>query len=244
MGGLKLIVQIPCFNEEASLPITVAALPRAVPGFEHVEWLVIDDGSSDRTVAVARSLGVDHVVQLPKHAGLARAFTTGLSACLDAGADVIVNTDADNQYVAADMPGLVAPILAGRAGMVVGTRDIAAIEHFSVSKKVLQTVGSAVVRAASGTTVRDATCGFRAFSRDAARKLTVFGSYTYTLETIMQARAKDIVVASVPIRTNPDLRQSRLIRSTTSYVARSAWTIVRSAARYRARQRKWRGASH
>ena len=229
----KLIIQIPCYNEEATLGITLAALPRAVPGFDVVERMVIDDGSTDRTSEVARAQGVDHLVRLPQNQGLARAFVAGIEAAVRAGADVIVNTDADNQYCADDIPKLVKPILDGEAEFVVGARPIVALDHFSRTKKILQLLGSRVVRLASHTRVADAPSGFRAISRGAALQLNVFGEYTYTLETIIQAGHNNIPVASVPIRTNPDLRPSRLIRSLPRYVLRSAATIVRSFAIYR-----------
>jgi glycosyltransferase involved in cell wall biosynthesis len=233
MSRLKLIIQIACHNEEASLPVTLAALPREVPGFSRVEWLVIDDGSSDRTVEAARRHGADHIVVLGANYGLAHAFAAGLEACLARGADVVVHTDADNQYCAADIPLLVAPILRGEADMVVGERPIASIRHFSPLKKLLQRLGSAVVRRLSGTTVRDAPSGFRAFSRRAAAELQVFSGYTYTLETLIQARHKHLTVASVPIRVNPDLRPSRLVKGNGRYVLRSITTMLRIYVVYR-----------
>jgi glycosyltransferase involved in cell wall biosynthesis len=223
----KLIIQVPCFNEEATLAHTLAALPRAVPGFECVEWLIIDDGSQDRTVEVARQAGADHVVSLPHNQGLARAFMAGLEACLRRGADVIVNTDADNQYDARAIPALVTPILEGRAQIVIGARPIMQIREFSIVKKLLQRLGSAVVRMASGTDISDAPSGFRAIHRDAALRLCVFNGYTYTLETIIQAGRKAIPMMSVPVETNPATRSSRLVRSIPSYVRRSLLTIVR-----------------
>ena len=232
-GPIKLIIQIPCFNEEHTLPQTIADLPREVPGVDVVEWLVIDDGSSDRTVEVAHSLGVDHVVSHGRNRGLAAAFMTGLDACLRAGATVIVNTDADNQYQASSIPAIVAPILAGEADMVVGERPIKDVDDFSRTKKALQRLGSSVVRRFSGTGVRDAASGFRAYSRDAAMRVQVFGRYTYTMETIVQAGWNDIAVASVPIGVNPKTRESRLVKSTSRYVLRSASAIVRSFALYK-----------
>jgi glycosyltransferase involved in cell wall biosynthesis len=228
-----LIIQIPCFNEAATLGITLAALPRAVPGFARVEWMVIDDGSTDRTLEVAKAGGVDHIVRLGRNQGLARAFAAGIEAAVRAGADVIVNTDADNQYQADDIPKLTAPILAGEADLVIGARPIADTPHFSRTKKALQLLGSMVVRMASRTTVVDAPSGFRALSREAALRLHVHGEYTYTLETIIAAGRKNMAVASVPIRTNPDLRPSRLVRSIPGYVLRSATTILRSFATYK-----------
>jgi glycosyltransferase involved in cell wall biosynthesis len=223
----KLVIQIPCFNEEATLPAALADLPTRVEGFDVVEWLIVDDGSTDATVATAAAHGVHHVVRLPENRGLARAFMAGLNACLERGADVIVNTDADNQYDATCIPDLVAPILAGNADIVIGARPIDYIDHFSPLKKLLQRLGSWVVRKASGTRVPDAPSGFRAFSREAAMQLQVFSAYTYTLETIIQAGHKGMFLASVPIRTNPKTRESRLVRSTSGYVGRSIATIVR-----------------
>lgn len=223
----KLIIQVPCFNEEATLAITLADLPRTVPGFERVEWLVIDDGSTDRTVEVARANGVDHIVSLPTNRGLARAFMAGIEASLKLGADVIVNTDADNQYDARSIPDLVAPILARKALIVVGARPIEEIAHFSATKKLLQRLGSWVVKQASGTIVADAPSGFRAIHRDAAVRMNVFNSYTYTLETIIQAGRNGIPIASVPVGVNGDLRPSRLVKSIGSYVWRSIITVLR-----------------
>jgi glycosyltransferase involved in cell wall biosynthesis len=224
---MKLIIQIPCFNEEKTLPIALADLPRAVHGFDTVEWLIIDDGSTDRTVEVAREHGVDHVVSLPKHLGLAKGFMAGLEACLQHGADVIVNTDADNQYFAGDIPALTQPIIEGRAQIVIGARPIQEIAHFSPLKKLFQKFGSWVVRQASKTNIVDTTSGFRAINREAAMSLNVFNSYTYTLETIIQAGQKNLSIMSVPIRVNGDLRPSRLLKSISSYIKRSIVTIFR-----------------
>lgn len=224
---MKLIIQIPCLNEAGTLPIALAALPRDVPGFDVVQWLIIDDGSTDDTVRVAQENGVDHIVRHTCNQGLARGFMSGLDACLRLGADVIVNTDADNQYNADDIPRLTAPILAGKADIVVGARPIATIEHFSPIKKLLQKLGSWVVRVASKTDIPDAPSGFRAMSRAAAQRLMVFNDYTYTLETIIQAGQKNMAITSVPIRVNEDLRPSRLVKSIPSYVKRSIFTIVR-----------------
>ena len=224
---MKLIIQIPCYNEEASLPVTIKELPRTVEGFDQVEWLIIDDGSTDRTCEVARELGIDHIVSLPQNQGLAKAFMAGLEACCSLGADVIVNTDADNQYNSADIPALVKPILEGHAEMVVGARPIDDIEHFSRKKKILQRLGSWTVKIASKTDVPDAPSGFRAFSRKAALKLNVFNGYTYTLETIIQAGRAGISISSVPIRTNKDLRPSKLVKSIFRYVRLSSMTILR-----------------
>lgn len=224
---MKLIIQIPCLNEAGTLAIALAALPRQVPGFDVVEWLIIDDGSTDETVRIALENGVDHVVRHTRNQGLARGFMTGLDACLRLGADVIVNTDADNQYNADDIPALTAPILAGKADIVVGARPIETIEHFSPVKKMLQKLGSWVVRVASKTDIPDAPSGFRAMSRSAAQRLVVFNDYTYTLETIIQAGQKNMAIISVPIRVNGDLRPSRLVKSIPSYIQRSIVTIVR-----------------
>lgn len=229
----KLIIQIPCFNEAGTLGITLADLPRSVAGIETVEWLVIDDGSADDTIAVARQCGVDHVVAMPRNRGLARAFMAGINEAVRLGADVIVNTDADNQYCGADIEKLVAPIVSGRADMVIGTRPIMKTSHFSLPKKILQRVGSWVVRQASSADVEDAPSGFRAMSRETAMRLNVFTDYTYTLETIIQAGQNNMAVESVPIRTNPDLRPSRLLKSIPSYVRRSASTILRIFMTYR-----------
>ncbi|QNA88373.1 glycosyltransferase family 2 protein [Massilia sp. Dwa41.01b] len=230
---MKLIIQIPCFNEAQTLAVTLAALPTAVPGFSSVEWLIIDDGSLDNTVEVAKQHGVHHVVRHAGNKGLATAFMTGLEACLRLGADVIVNTDADNQYNADDIPALTAPILRNEAEIVVGARPIATIEHFSPVKKLLQKLGSWVVRMASKTAIPDAPSGFRAISRPAAQRLMVFSDYTYTLETIIQAGQKNIAITSVPIRVNGDLRPSRLVKSIPSYIKRSIFTIARIFVIYR-----------
>lgn len=230
---MKLVIQIPCFNEAETLAIALSALPRTVPGFDTVEWLIIDDGSQDDTVNVAKAHGVDHVVRHLGNKGLARAFMTGLEASLRLGADVIVNTDADNQYNADDIPTLVRPIIEQRAEIVVGARPIEAIEHFSPIKKMLQKLGSWVVRVASKTDIPDAPSGFRAMTRVAAQKLVVFNDYTYTLETIIQAGQKNMAIVSVPVRVNGDLRPSRLVKSIPSYVKRSIVTIVRIFVIYR-----------
>ncbi len=230
---MKLIIQIPCFNEEATLPETLADLPREVPGFDVVEWLVIDDGSADRTSEVARELGVDHVVMLSQNRGLANAFLTGLDAGLRAGADVIVNTDADNQYDGSCIPSLVAPIVEGRADLVIGERPIEAVDDFSPLKKRLQRAGSGVVRAFSGTEVRDAASGFRAFSRDTAIRTQVFGKYSYTMETIVQAGWEGMRIVGVDVSVNPATRPSRLVKSIPKYIWRSGTTIVRSFALYK-----------
>ncbi len=224
---MKLIIQIPCYNEASTLAITLADLPREVAGIDKVEWLIINDGCTDNTVEVAKDNGVDHVVNFPRNCGLAKAFLAGVDACLRLGADIIVNTDADNQYCAADIPKLVAPLLDRKAEIVIGARPINDIEHFSPIKKMLQRFGSWIVRITSTTDTPDAPSGFRAMSRNAAMQLHVFNQYTYTLETIIQAGQKGIVTTSVPIRTNADLRPSRLVKSISSYVRRSIFTILR-----------------
>lgn len=224
---MKLIIQIPCYNEAETLSIALSALPRQVEGFDSVEWLIIDDGCTDDTVKVALENGVDHVVSHKRNLGLARGFMNGLEACLEYGADVIVNTDADNQYNADDIPLLVKPILDKRADIVIGARPITDIEHFSYTKKQLQKLGSWVVRKASKTDIPDAPSGFRAMSKEAAMQLNVFNGYTYTLETIIQAGQKNMAILSVPIRVNEDLRPSRLVKSIPSYIKRSILTIIR-----------------
>ncbi|MBU0702274.1 MAG: glycosyltransferase family 2 protein [Chloroflexi bacterium] len=230
---MKLVVQIPCYNEESTLPQTVRDLPRALPGVDVIEYLVVDDGSTDRTAEVARELGVHHVVRLKQNCGLASAFVVGLEAALQAGADIIVNTDADNQYQGADIGQLVQPILEERADIVVGDRGVAALTHFSPLKRLLQRWGSWVVERAAGISIPDATSGFRAFTREAALRLTVLSDYTYTLETLIQAGARRMTVVYVPIRTNPQTRQSRLMSSIPSFLALSAVTIVRFYIMYR-----------
>lgn len=223
---MKLIIQIPCYNEEKTLPETIAALPRRVDGFDVVEFLIIDDGSSDRTAEVGAELGVDHIVRLRYNRGLAYAYMQGLAACVENCADVIVNTDADNQYNAEGIPDLVRPILEGRADLVIGARPIASIAHFSLAKRLLQKIGSGVVRVLSNTDVQDAPSGFRAISRDAAMRLNVFNSYTYTLETIIQAGLSNLRIVSVPIEINPPTRSSRLMRNTTGYIYRSVLAMT------------------
>jgi glycosyltransferase involved in cell wall biosynthesis len=239
---MKLIIQIPCFNEERTLPLTLADLPREVEGIDVVEWLVIDDGSSDRTIEVARAGGVDHVVKLTNNKGLAAGFQAGIDAALKLGADVIVNTDADNQYDGRDIPKLVAPILRGDADMVVGDRQVEQIEHFSPLKKLLQKLGSWVVRQASSTTVPDTTSGFRAYNREAALQIQVVSKFTYTLETIIQAGKLLVAVDHVPIRTNEKTRESRLFPSMGAYVRRNAISIFRIYAQYEPLKVFWGGA--
>jgi glycosyltransferase involved in cell wall biosynthesis len=229
---MKLVIQIPCYNEQECLPLTLESLPRQVDGFDEVEWLVIDDGSTDDTVQVA-TRHCAHVVSHTHNKGLAQAFMTGLEACLRLGADVIINTDADNQYDATCIPDLVRPILEGKADIVVGARPIEHIQHFSVVKKMLQKLGSFVVRMASGTQIPDAPSGFRAISREAALRTNVFSDYTYTLETIIQAGQKNMAICSVPVRVNKDLRPSRLVKSVFMYVCRSLITIIRIFVVYR-----------
>jgi glycosyltransferase involved in cell wall biosynthesis len=229
---MKLIVQIPCLNEESTLPATIADIPREIDGIDEIELLVIDDGSTDRTVEVARERGVEHVVRLTNHKGLAAAFQAGLDACLKLGADVVVNTDADNQYRGGDIPRLLAPILAGEADMVVGDRQVSEIEHFSGQKKRLQHLGSWVVRRLSGTEIADTTSGFRAYNREAALGLLVVDNFTYTLESLIQAGKMLVAVEGVAIGVNPQTRESRLFSSTGGYVRRNALSILRIYARY------------
>jgi glycosyltransferase involved in cell wall biosynthesis len=231
---MKLVIQIPCFNEANTLPGTLDDLPKELAGIDSIEVLVIDDGSTDHTATVAADHGVDHIIRLPENRGLAKAFALGLENSLRLGADLIVNTDADNQYPGQSIGALIEPILQGRAEMVIGDRQIDIIHHFSRMKKLLQKIGSWVVRWASGTSVPDTTSGFRAFTPQAAMQLNVFSSYTYTLETIIQAGKKGIVIKSVPIQANPTPRKSRLIDSTAKYILRSAATIVRIFLMYEA----------
>jgi glycosyltransferase involved in cell wall biosynthesis len=231
---MKLIIQIPCYNEEQTLAQTIQDLPCDLPGVDQTEWLVIDDGSTDRTTEVARSLGVHHVVLLRRNQGLARAFLAGLEAAVQLRADIIVNTDADNQYRGEDIAKLVAPILDGEADIVVGDRGVATVVHFSPVKRRLQQLGSWVVQQASGVGIRDATSGFRAMTREAALRTLVFSEYSYTLETLIQAGARQMTVAYVPVRTNPQTRPSRLMRSLPEYLMHSTLTIMRTYALYRA----------
>jgi glycosyltransferase involved in cell wall biosynthesis len=242
-NSMKLIIQIPCFNEEQQLPATLKDLPHTVPEFDAVEWLVIDDGSTDRTIEVAREHGVHHIVRLTNNKGLAAAFQAGLDAGLKLGADVIVNTDADNQYSGKDIPKLVAPIVAGEADMVVGDRQVTTIEHFSAGKKALQRLGSWVVRQASSTNVPDTTSGFRAYNREAALQVQVMSKFTYTLETLIQAGKLLVAVKDVPIRTNPKTRESRLFPSTTAYVRRNALSIFRIYSQHQPLKVFWTAAA-
>lgn len=224
---MKLIIQIPCYNEEKTLPIALKDLPDKIEGINKIEYLIIDDGSQDKTVEVAKANGVHHIVSFTKNKGLAAGFMAGIDACLRLGADIIVNTDADNQYCGADIEKLVRPILEGQADVVIGERPIEDIEHFSWLKKKLQRLGSWTVRVASKTEIPDAPSGFRAYSREAAMKLNVVSEYTYTLETIIQAGRKNMAITSVPIRTNPELRKSRLFKNMFGYIKRSIFTIIR-----------------
>jgi glycosyltransferase involved in cell wall biosynthesis len=239
---MKLIIQIPCFNEEAQLPETLSHLPREIEGFEAVEWLIIDDGSTDATIATAKAHGVDHIVKLTNHKGLAAGFQAGLDAGLKLGADVIVNTDADNQYDGRDIPKLVAPILRGEADMVIGDRRVDSNEHFSHSKRRLQRLGSWVVRQASSTEVPDTTSGFRAYNREAALQMQVVSKFTYTLETIIQAGKLLVAIDHVPVRTNPKTRESRLFPSMPAYIRRNGLSIFRIYSQYEPLRVFWGGA--
>ena len=231
---MKLIIQIPCYNEAKTLPKTLALLPRDIEGFDNVEVLIVDDGSEDDTIAAAREAGADHIVHLPRHLGLAQAYTQGLDASLRLGADVIVNTDADNQYRAEDIKKLVQPILQGESEMVVGDRGVGALEHFSPTKRALQKIGSRVVSTTAGFEIPDATSGFRAVTREVALQTMVLSNYSYTLETLIQAGANRVRVSFVPVDTNPPERPSRLFRSVRNYLVNSTVTILRSFAMYRA----------
>ncbi len=231
---MKLIIQIPCYNEADTLPDTLAQLPRALPGFDSVEILVVDDGSEDDTPNVAWTAGADHVVSLPRHLGLAQAYTQGLNAALQLGADVIVNTDADNQYPGSEIAALVQPILDGEAEMVIGDRGVGTLKHFTPAKRALQKFGSRVVSATAGFKIPDATSGFRAVTREVALQTMVLSNYSYTLETLIQAGAKRVKVAFVPVKTNPPIRPSRLFRSVRNYLVNSSTTIMRSFAMYSA----------
>ncbi|MGZ4175474.1 MAG: glycosyltransferase family 2 protein [Solirubrobacteraceae bacterium] len=235
-------MQNPCFNEEAQLPATLADLPREIAWFDTVEWLIIDDGSTDRTIEVARANGVDHIVKLTNHKGLAAGFQAGLDAGLKLGADVIVNTDADNQYEGGDIPKLVAPILRGEADMVIGDRGVDSNEHFSHSKRRLQRLGSWVVRQASSTEVPDTTSGFRAYNREAALQMQVVSKFTYTLETIIQAGKLLVAIDHVPVRTNPKTRESRLFPSIPAYIRRNGLSIFRIYSQYEPLRVFWGGA--
>ena len=230
---MKLIIQIPCYNEENSLSITLKALPKQISGIDEIEILVIDDGSTDKTVEVAKANGVQHIVSMPHNCGLAKAFVAGINGALAQGADIIVNTDADNQYCADDIEKLVRPILNKEADIVIGTRPVSNISHFSLLKKTLQKLGSWVMRRVSSTQVEDAPSGFRAFSRAAALQINIFDNYTYTLETIIQARAKGLQLVCVPVNVNPDLRESKLVKNMFDYIRRSVFTMLRMFIIYR-----------
>jgi len=229
---MKLIVQIPCLNEADTLPATVRDVPRAIPGIDAVEILVVDDGSRDGTAEVARRHGVEHVVRFPQRKGLAAAFAAGIDACLKLGADIIVNTDGDNQYAGADIPKLIAPLVAGEADIVIGDREVRDLAHMSATRKRLQWLGSWVVRQVSDTKVPDTTSGFRAYTREAALRMTIVSDFTYTLESIIQAGKKRMAIVHVPIRSNPRTRSSRLFSSVWTYVKASAATIIRVYAMY------------
>ena len=230
---MKLIIQIPCYNEENSLPITLKALPKQIDGIDEIEILVIDDGSTDKTIEVAKANGVQHIVSMPHNCGLAKAFVAGINGALAQGADIIVNTDADNQYCADDIEKLIRPILNKEADIVIGTRPVSNISHFSLLKKTLQKLGSWVMRRVSSTQVEDAPSGFRAFSRAAALQINIFDNYTYTLETIIQARAKGLQLVCVPVNVNPDLRESKLVKNMFDYIRRSVFTMLRMFIIYR-----------
>lgn len=230
---MKLIIQIPCYNEEISLPVTLSQLPKHIDGIDEIEVLISDDGSTDRTIEIAKSYGVNHIVTTTHHRGLAKTFLAGLQAAIENGADIIVNTDADNQYNAEDIEKLVRPILDKQADIVIGTRPIKDIAQFSKLKKFLQFLGSRVVRLISSTGVEDAPSGFRAFSRDAAFAINVFDNYTYTIETVIQSKIKGLHIVSVPIRVNPTYRKSRLVKNIFSYIQKNSFTILRMFIIYR-----------
>ena len=230
---MKLVIQIPCYNEEESLPVVLKSLPEKIEGIDEIEVLIVDDGSTDKTVDTAKKLGVKNFVRLSPNKGLAKAFAYGLEKSLEMGADITVNIDADNQYNAADIEKLIKPILDNQADIVIGTRPVEKIEHFSLIKKILQKTGSAVMRLISSASVEDAPSGFRAFSRNAAMQLNVFDNYTYTLETIIQAQAKGLLLTCVPIRVNPELRKSRLVKNIFDYIRHSVFTMLRMFIVYR-----------
>lgn len=230
---MKLVIQIPCLNEEESLPITLSALPKHIDGIDEIKVLIVNDGSTDRTIEVAKKHGISDFVNFTHNKGLAKAFSAGLNKALEMGADIIVNTDADNQYNASDIEKLVRPIIDGNADIVIGSRPVNKISHFSIIKKMLQNVGSFVMRCVSSTSVKDAPSGFRAFSRNAAIQMNIFDNYTYTLETIIQAKAKGLVIENVEIDVNPELRRSRLFSNIFVYIRRSIFTMLRMFIVYR-----------
>lgn len=230
---MKLVIQIPCLNEEKSLPITLSALPKHIDGIDEIKVLIVNDGSTDRTIEVAKKHGISDFVNFTHNKGLAKAFSAGLNKALEMGADIIVNTDADNQYNASDIEKLVRPIIDGNADIVIGSRPVNKISHFSIIKKMLQNFGSFVMRCVSSTSVKDAPSGFRAFSRNAAIQMNIFDNYTYTLETIIQAKAKGLVIENVEIDVNPELRRSRLFSNIFVYIRRSIFTMLRMFIVYR-----------
>lgn len=230
---MKLIVQIPCYNEEQTLPLVLESIPKKIPGIDTIETLIVDDGSSDHTVAIARQLGVNHIIQHRRNQGLAISFADGINASIKLGADIIVNTDADNQYPQQDIPKLIAPILNGSADMVVGDRQTNKIAHFSPLKKKLQWFGSFVVRKLSGTNIPDAVSGFRAYTREAAMQLNIVTDFSYVIETLIQAQYKRMAVASIPVTTNPPTRKSRLFKSMRQHIQKSTAAILRSYTMYR-----------
>ncbi len=230
---MKLVIQIPCYNEEKTLEVTLRELPKQIDGIDEIEILIINDGSSDKTVEIAKKNGVKNFVNFQNNLGLAKAFSQGLKKSLELGADIIVNTDADNQYCADDIKNIIKPILEKKADIVIGARPISNISHFSLIKKFLQKLGSKVMRLVSSTKIEDATSGFRAFSKDAALRINVFDNYTYTLETIIQAKAKGLEIISVPIRVNEELRKSKLIKNIFDYIKRSSFTMLRMFIIYR-----------
>ncbi len=231
---MKLIIQIPCYNEQDSLPVTVSELPKYINGIDEIEVLVIDDGSSDNTLKVAQSLGIDHIISLPNNRGLAKAFSAGIDRCLEEGADIIVNTDADNQYSGLDIEKLVFPILHQGADIVIGDRQTNKIEHFSYLKKVFQKVGSYFVRMISKTDVIDTVSGFRAFTRESAMKINIFTDFSYTIESLIQFGYKKANVISVPVKTNGPIRKSRLFKSIPSFIINQLLTIIRAFSNYQA----------
>lgn len=230
---MKLIIQIPCYNEEEILPTTISQLPKHIEGIDIIETMLIDDGSNDKSIEVAKKMGVNHIVRLPNHKGLARTFMSGLQQCIKLDADIIVNTDADNQYNADDIEKLIQPILNKQADITIGTRPIERIKHFSIIKKFFQKIGSFIIRLLSSTGTEDAPSGFRAFTKEAALMINVFDNYTYTLETIIQSKSKGLKVESVPIRVNDYTRKSKLVKNLFDYIKRSAFTMIRMFIIYR-----------